>query len=338
MYTNEDLHKATEAGIFKQDDIDKFYAFMEEERQSSLVDEENFKLISGFNDIFVVIASILFLGSAAWVSSSAGKGFSMLVVAGLSWGLAEFFVRKRRMSLPAVILLISYVTSIFFFVASFWERPADGSPFYVSAAITAIATWIHWKRFAVPITVAAGMSAVAIFIVSLVLSINDSLLDYVYILIFVTGLITFGVAMYWDASDVKRLTYRSDVAFWLHLLASPLIIHPIFSSLGVFDNQSGMSSIVMIVALYLVLSAISLIVDRRSFMVSSLIYVLFALNQLFKTYGLESNSFAIGGMFIGFSLLLLTGYWSQSRSFLLKFMPQSIQAKVPESHKSLNPL
>jgi len=331
MYTNEDLHKATQAGIFAQDDVDKFYLFMEDERHSSLVDEENFKLISGFNDIFVVIASILLLSSAAWVSSSVGKGFSMLVVAGLSWGLAEFFVRKRRMSLPAIVLLVSYVTSIFFFVISFWENPFEIS-FGIAAAITGIATWIHWKRFAVPITVAAGMATLAVFLVSLVLSIDDSPEDYASILIFLTGLITFGVAMYWDASDVKRLTHKSDVAFWLHLLASPLIVHPIFSSLGIFDNQSGMGSIVIIVLLYLLLSSISLIVDRRAFMVSSLIYVLFALNQLFKTYGLESNSFAIGGMFIGFSLLLLTGYWSQARNFLLRLMPQSIHSKVPKSH------
>jgi hypothetical protein len=36
--------------------------------------------------------------------------------------------------------------------------------------------------------------------------------------------------MWWDSSDRARLTRRSDVAFWLHLLAAPMIVQSKASS------------------------------------------------------------------------------------------------------------
>jgi hypothetical protein len=42
--------------------------------------------------------------------------------------------------------------------------------------------------------------------------------------------------MFWDYADIHRVTYESDVAFWLHLASAPLIIHPIFGMLGVLDG------------------------------------------------------------------------------------------------------
>jgi hypothetical protein len=33
------------------------------------------------------------------------------------------------------------------------------------------------------------------------------------------------------------VTYKSDVAFWLHLASAPLITHPIFGMLGVLDGN-----------------------------------------------------------------------------------------------------
>ena len=42
-------------------------------------------------------------------------------------------------------------------------------------------------------------------------------------LMFVAGLGVFAFAMRWDLQDPERITRRSDVAFWLHLAAAPLI-------------------------------------------------------------------------------------------------------------------
>jgi hypothetical protein len=51
-------------------------------------------------------------------------------------------------------------------------------------------------------------------------------------LVLVLGIGTFLFAMWWDSSDRARLTRRADVAFWLHLLAAPMIVHPSSRSAG----------------------------------------------------------------------------------------------------------
>ena len=41
------------------------------------------------------------------------------------------------------------------------------------------------------------------------------------------GLAIFATAMKFDMSDRNRVTQRTDIAFWLHLLAAPLIVHSV---------------------------------------------------------------------------------------------------------------
>ena len=90
-----------------------------------------------------------------------------------------------------------------------------------------------------------------------------------------------------------------------------------------------MFAILLIIFSYIVLSSISLLIDRRALMVSSLLYVLYALNSLFTKYGLESYGLAIGGVIIGVGLLLLTAFWTKARAKIVELMPHSIQLKVP---------
>lgn len=338
MYTNEDLNNAITKGIFTEQSVNKFRSLVAGKNNLSAADEENFRLISGFNDIFVVIACLLLLASSAWVTHSIHPVFSIGVAAALSWGLAEFFVLKRRMALPAIVLLISFVGSVFALViyayASYYENPfsfasSSASAFMLAASISTLAAWLHWRRFAIPITIAAGMAAAATFVISLLVYIMPSLKEFTMSLAFLAGVVTFGIAMIWDAADRKRVTQKSDIAFWLHLLSAPLIVHPIFAGLGIFDDSQSSASLVIIVGLYIVLSTISLAIDRRAFMVSSLVYILYALTTLLKTYGLAGDSFAFAGVLIGFSLLVLSGFWHKARYQLVHRLPPSIQQKIP---------
>jgi hypothetical protein len=67
MYSDEDLNLAVKNGIFTDLSVEQFRHLLTTERNSPIVDEENFKLIGGFNDIFVVIACLLLLFSSHWV-------------------------------------------------------------------------------------------------------------------------------------------------------------------------------------------------------------------------------------------------------------------------------
>lgn len=327
MYTDDDLNKAVEKGIFTETAVSHFRNEMARIQKSPRVDEENFRLLSGFNDIFVVIACILSLASAAWAGHALGEGVAYAVVPTLSWLLAEFFVRKRKMALPAIILLIAFVGGIFLAAQSFMASIEMG-PAY-AAAIATVAAYIHWRRFMVPITIAAGAAAAAACIIITVISQAPLHGNIILASIFLTGIATFALAMFWDTKDLLRTSRNTDVAFWLHLLAAPMIVHPIFSKLGILGGKEDLFNMVIIIILYISMTLISLIIDRRAFMVSSLLYVLYALSNLFASYGMVSYSFALTGLCIGGALLLLSAFWQRVRQLLVSALPPSVASKVP---------
>ncbi len=329
MYTDEDLDAAVEQGIFSSDAVARFREQISAAGDSTNVDEENFRLLTGFNDIFVVIASGLLLLCAAWFASTFHPVLGAATLAVLSWGLAEFFVRKRKMALPAIMLLISFLAGVALMPIAFAGEIPDGTTIFASLLLTAFFTWLHWRRFRVPITIAAGASASAAIILTVGVSTYPVLSQWLTPLLFTSGLVLFFIAMVWDASDKTRQTRNSDVAFWLHLVAAPLVVHPVFAMLGILDGQANLISISLVFMLYILLTMISLAVDRRAIMVSSLGYVLYAFYTLFQTFGFVSYSFALTGILFGASLLLLSAFWHPSRAKVLRFVPSNIKAYLP---------
>lgn len=81
--------------------------------------------------------------------------------------------------------------------------------------------------------------------------------------------------MHWDMADPTRQTRKTDIAFWLHLLAAPLIVHPV-SLLGIEDGSASLGGTVLVLVIYALFAALSLAVDRRALMVSAMAYVLYA--------------------------------------------------------------
>ena len=170
-----------------------------------------------------------------------------------------------------------------------------------------------------PITIAAGAAAVAGIAVGLLIAAlgqnaeqGEERSSSASCCCSAIGVFLF--AMWWDASDRGRLTRRADVAFWLHLLAAPMIVHPIFTLLGLNDGtcddrRRRWSSILLYVALGLT----ALAIDRRALLVSALAYVLFALQQLFRQFGAVELNVALTALVIGSALLLLSAFWHQAR-------------------------
>ncbi|WP_461535855.1 hypothetical protein [Spongorhabdus nitratireducens] len=329
MYTDEDLNRATDNGIFSAEQVSEFRHFISQHRRVSAVDEENFRLLSGFNDIFVVIACLLLLSSSVYATRDISDGIAMTILAVLSWGLSEFFVKKRRMALPAIVLLVTFVAGVFFAVMDFYPAEIEHSAIAASL-VTVIATLLHWKRFQVPITVAAGTAAAIGFVTSLIFAeFRESALSWIEPMLLAAGLVAFIIAMSWDLSDKERTTRRSDVAFWLHLLAAPLLVHPVFSNLGILGGDESLLNMLIVVLLYILMTLISLVIDRRAFMVSSLAYVLYALSGLFKEYGFISYSLAITGVIIGSALLLLSAFWHKARACVTASLPESLRHRLP---------
>ena len=328
MYTDEDLNLAVKKGIFSASSVEEFRHFVSSSNNTSSVDEENFRLVGGFNDIFIVIACALLLFSSLWVLMSINESLAYVVFAALSWGLSEVFVKRRKMALPAIVLLLAFVGGAFSFTGSLFGTQSSYAVI-LATAVSTLAAYVHWRRFNVPITVAVGTGTGLALLGSTVLSIFPDSAGFLMVTLFLCGCVAFALAMYWDAGDTSRTTRKSDVAFWLHLLSAPLIIHPIFSSLGVLDGNESLSNMLLIVLLYLLMTMVSISIDRRAFMVSSLMYVIYALVSLFDHYGGVGYSFAITGIVMGASLLLLSFYWHTVRSIFVQRLPERIQGYLP---------
>lgn len=334
MYTDEDLYQAVKAGIFEESAVEQFRDHVSREANTQLVDEENFRLISGFNDIFVSVSAFIFIISVAWLSGQASPVLGFFVAALSSWLLSVFFVKKKRLALPAILLLIAFVGSTvacLVILLGGLELEKELSVVIGSGA-GAVAAWFHWRKFHVPITVAAGMASLIACLIAWV-SHSDALRDMINVFICGCGVLTFAVAMRWDSQDTLRKTRQSDVAFWLHLLSAPLIVHPIFSALDILKGENNsLFSIAIVIAMYVFLAAVSIVVDRRALMVSSLVYVLYAFRELFNAYGVVTSGLAYSGVFIGAILLLLSAFWHRSRAMLLQRVPNSLAKYIPPIH------
>ena len=359
MYSESDLEAAIAAGVLAPEAANALRDYVSGARSTPAVDEEHFRLLTGFNDIFVSIAAGILLVAVGWIGQSlrvapdpgAPSPFSGLFVAAAAWGLAEFFTRKRRMALPSIILLLAFVGGVFMtavgIMATFIPEEAvrhDQSAVAMiaagCAAVAAVGAWLHWRRFRVPVTVAAGAAAVASVVLGLIASAlgdsanrDDILLAFALLL----GIGVFLFAMWWDSSDPIRQTRRSDVAFWLHLLAAPLIVHPVFALLGLTEGQVTAGEALAVLLLYLALGFTALAIDRRALLVSALAYVLYALSSLFDRYGAVELSFALTALVIGSALLLLSAFWHTARRGVVGTLPAALRAKLPVIERSVSP-
>lgn len=353
MYSESDLQAAVDAKVMTPEAAQAFRSHVASVRAAPGADEESFRLITGFNDIFVSIAAVILLVAVGWIGESIHPALAGVFVAASAWGLAEYFTRLRRMALPSIVLVLAFAGGVLgsmigFLVkhgeAIFGHQPAESTMAIVVSAmalITAGATWLHWQRFMVPITVAAGTAAIAATAVALVLSIFgvSTSPDLVMTLVLIAGLGVFTLAMWWDRSDRVRQTRRSDVAFWLHLLAAPMIAHPIFHLLGVTRGDDiGSAAAVMVVGIYILFGLIALAIDRRALLVSALAYVLFAMTQLFRTFGAVELNVALTAFVIGSALLLLSAFWQNARAMVVGLLPANLANQLPATVRVVSPI
>ena len=141
------------------------------------VDEEHFRLLTGFNDIFVSIAVVLLLVALGQIGISITPALGGLFVAIAAWGLAEYFTARRRMALPSILLLLAFVGGVAGTLAGLTgnDRAASVGADRRAGRCGRRAGdcgrgMAHWRRFMVPITVAAGAAAIVATGVALALA------------------------------------------------------------------------------------------------------------------------------------------------------------------------
>ena len=346
MIDERDLDAAVTAGVLDTVQRERLVAFTRDARRGAAgPDEEQFRLLTGFNDIFVTIAVGLVLFAVGALGGRIAPGLGAAAIAAASWGLAEYFTRQRRMALPSIVLLLTFVGATMAMLAAVLTGSTDfqynggvtrldpvpqmPTGLIVAAAGGVAAAWLHWRRFMVPITVAAGAGALVLTVLVGLTVATDQAGRPMLIAVALCGLAVFALAMWADARDRARATRWSDVAFWLHLLAAPLIVHPVFSLAGLLDPAPAAGAAVAVIAVYAALTLVALAIDRRALLVSALGYVIYAIQTLIGRGDGFSASFGVTALLIGVFLVALSAGWRPIRARVIAMLPAGVAGRLP---------
>ena len=273
------------------------------------------------------------------------------------WALSELLVRRMRLVLPGILLSIFFVIFVHravpFDLLS-WNVPADarlpgslaiwqlllgsvGSPgvLVVKALVGSGASALYYWRFRLPfalLIVAAGLVLATVTAAPIVFGQFGNFVHDLIILF--CGLAVFAVAMTFDMSDRERLTRRADCAFWLHLLAAPLLVHSLialFVPQFLFVTGAGAVVILMIIA---VLAVVAIAIDRRALLVSALAYL-----GIVISYAIGGTNFLLlrDGSVVFFTTLLILGSgvialgvgWLPLRRWLIKHISPALSGRLP---------
>ena len=319
------------------------------------VDPENPRFIGGFGDLFVGIGIVLVLGGLGITTLAGANALApaAIVNAAASWGLAELFTRHRRQAFPSILLLLFFVGSILALawglVAASGTEPFDivaGSaawmtdatwterllvvlaavkpvPLATMVAAGLIAAWLHYRRFGVPITVmVAALTVIAALVGFLVRAAPETVLTHITQLSFLSGLGLFLLAMRYDLSDPERATRRADIAFWLHLVAAPLMVRAILPV-----GPMGVGEASLVIGLFALIAVVSMVIDRRAPLVAGLASFGFAMAALMSPAVREGGTTII--LVLGIMILAFAYAWQPIRRAVLGILPPRLASRLP---------
>lgn len=298
-----------------------------QDRLSVDPDDERFRLIGGFNDVFVAIGVGLLAGALLGLSRVVGFGDAFAGVALLAaWGLSEVFARRMRLALPSILLAAMFCAAGALLVAQFTADRGLPSFLYggwvLAAAAFSLAALLHHWRFRVPIDMALVASGGIGVLLALISAVAPALAqDYLNLILLGCGLSVFALALRLDMRDPRRLTRRSDAAFWLHLLSAGLIVHPVFRGMVGTAGGFGTAQSLIILGLFMALGIIALVIDRRALLVSALSYAGIAVAYLISQSVSTDLSLPLALLGLAALVLALSAGWRSLRRALLPVLP-----------------
>jgi hypothetical protein len=325
-----------------------FAARREHARAVALGHEERFRFMRGFNDFFLATGVVLLGAGLMFFTGTSVIG--KLVAALLLWTLAEVLVRRMRLVLPGILLVCFFVAALYRAIPIDLFPATPGSRF-IATSLTDLFTLTLTNA---PVTMAlkglVGSGAAALFYArfrlpfALLLVAGGLVLGSISIVgpdaralvLLLSGLAVFASAMAFDISDRERTTRRADCAFWLHLLAAPLIVHSLIAMAVPGLDPSALTSLAAfaIVLIVLALALVALLIDRRALLVSTLSYLGLVIAYAIRTAGADAPSdhdrvFFATLVLLGLLVLGLGVGWQPLRRALLLALPKSVTERLP---------
>ena len=365
MIDETDLDAAVGAGIVTQDQADslrRFVASREPQKATERADDERFRFMRGFNDVFFAVGIVLFGVGLSFFATVIP--FGNLAAAAITWSLALLVVGRMRMVLPGILLACLFAYLVVRMVdvewtwivqkteLPLWLLPAGRftfSPignflpivFAIKALVAACAASIFYWRFKLPFTLLLIAASVVLFVEALLWHYFSSAGATLGSLVLLAcGLGVFTVAMTYDLADRDRVTRRADCAFWLHLLAAPLIVHSLIglvvpgSMFGRVSFSMTTMVAVTIVGVIAVLTVVALLIDRRALFVSALTYLGIVIGYTITTAA--GNRSGVDGTVVYTTLLILGALvlslgisWQPLRRVFVRLFPSALTDRLP---------
>jgi len=324
MISKSTLQKACDKKIINTDQIEPLYQFIKNEKsdESTFNKEEPLKFIRSFGDVFIALGIILLVVS---INMTSLTGLYYLIPAVGFIVIAEWLVKIRRLALPGIVILLA----ILFFINKAFSFDNDNAT-TLGLSIISLSSLLFYLRYKMPFSLLPlAASLIAITVIQIGLDVLDSPVIFV-----ILGLTTFSVAMWFDARDTKRESHLSDSAFWLHLLAAPLIVHGAMLSLITSDKQwsHSFSNDILMILFFAGFFLTALFVDRRAMLVSTQLYAIYALTQLLQSDLIDSQNIMIYVlMALGLIVIFFGTYWYKTRQIIFGFLSNSkISQYVPD--------
>ena len=321
MISRELLRKAADKDIIHASQIEPLILFLQEQGIQGQTNtraadnrEEPLKFIRSFGDVFISLGVILLVIA---INMTELSGYYYFIPAAGFILVAEWLVRVRRLALPGMVILIS----ILYFVNKAIAFDHENATIF-GLGILSLTSLLFYLRYKMPFSLlplASGLVAIGIIQVGV---------DVIRHPIIFTGfgLLVFVIAMWFDIRDTTRVSHLSDSAFWLHLLASPLIVHGAMVSL-LFSDQVWIQTLhkeVIIVSFFVGILLIALLLDRRAMLISTQLYMIYALTQILQGQ-LDStqNILIYILMALGLFIIFFGTYWYKTRRLIFGFLSGS---------------
>ncbi len=341
MAEQDDLAASVADGIITPEQADAI-------RHKRAANDEPFKLVGNFGDVFLCIG-LLFVYWAQGAFMLIADVPVLWVHAGfgiLFWLIAEFFVFSTRRKFPAVVAIALFALSVHKIAAlyfggisftnmalAYFTGIETGIRAIEHLAVITGALFLALLRFRQPIIVLGlGLCATLLAFAMAQLYMAQAPARMVLAACGITFLL---LGFLLDMKDKARTGIWHEWALWLFVLGSPLTVHPIFLGLigeQLTATQTGSFTefikldleglIWAVTALAAGFSLLGLLLDRRSLVASTLLYLSAILTYATFRSGLGlSTAAAVVPLTIGILVILLGVGWDHARAALLRIVP-----------------
>ncbi len=341
--TKDDLRAAVAAGVLDEAQAARMLTLAEARlghRQHMNDDDEPFEFFKGFSEIFVSVGLILLIAGAVALAAIMGAGLLIpAIVAATCWAMALYFTKRRRMSLPSIVLASGFAIGIAGITGTAFLDVRDAfndlaGETILAGSIGMVAMAAYYRAFRVPF----AMFIFGLFGLSIVFTITGALtpdaasrgfgnsIDQLFDLrrssglafgTLIFGLLAFVGAMWFDTRDPHRLGRTAASGFWLHLLAAPALVNTIALT---FLNVGGSTGYLLTAAALVVIAIFALIIDRRSFLTAGMIYLGTIVAWAMRA-GDGELSWPLLLLVLGGLVTALGTFWTPLRAGLMRALP-----------------